>query len=104
MGTSPIIDHRAHLVAKGFSQTKGIDYEETFAPVARLDSLHLLLAIAAHWDLDTHHIDIKLAYLNGDLDKKIYINQPKGFTVTGKENRVCLLKTALYGLRQAGKQ
>lgn len=96
--------HRARLVAKGFSQAEGIDYEETFAPVARLDSLRLLLAIAARLDLDAHHIDIKSAYLNGILDEDIYMDQPKGFAVTGKENQVCHLKKALYGLKQAGRQ
>ena len=95
---------RAHLVAKGFSQTEGIDYDETFAPVARLDSLHLLLAIAAHFDLEVHHIDIKSAYLNGNLNKEIYMEQPKGFVVKGKDNQVCLLKKALYGLKQVGRQ
>ena len=95
---------RARLVAKGFSQTEGIDYDETFAPVARLDSLCMLLAIAAHFDLEVHHIDIKSAYLNGNLDEEIYMEQPKGFVVKGKENQVCLLKKALYGLKQAGRQ
>ena len=95
---------RARLVAKGFSQTEGIDYDETFAPVARLDSLCMLLAIAAHFDLEVHHIDIKSAYLNGNLDEEIYMEQPKGFVVKGKENQVCLLKKALYSLKQAGRQ
>ena len=95
---------QSYLVAKGFSQAEGISYEETFAPVARLDSLHLLLAIAAHFDLDVHHIDIKSAYLNGDLDKEIYMDQPKGFMVPGKKNLVCLLKKAIYSLKQAGQQ
>ena len=58
----------AHLIAKGFSQTAGVNYEETFAPIARLDSLRLLLSLTANFDMEAHHIDIKLAYLNGDLD------------------------------------
>lgn len=95
---------RSRVIAKGFSQTEGIDYEETFAPVARLDSLRLLLAIAAHFNLDVHHIDIKSAYLNGDLDEEIYMDQPKGFVVPGKEGLMCLLKKAIYGLKQAGQQ
>ena len=77
---------RAHLIAKGFSQTKGIDFKDTFAPIARLDSLCLLLVVSAHFDMDIHHIDIKSAYLNGDLDEEIYMDQPKGFVVSGKEN------------------
>ena len=93
---------QSHLVAKGFSQAEGINYEETFAPIARLDSLCLLLAITAHFNLDVHHINIKSAYLNGDLDEEIYMDQLKGFVVPGKENLVCLLKKAIYGLKQAG--
>ena len=95
---------RARLVAKGFSQTTGIDYEETFAPVARLDSLRLLLVIVAHFDLDVHHIYVKSAYLNGYLDEEIYMEQPEGFVVKGQESKVCCLKKALYGLKQAGRQ
>ena len=94
----------ACLVAKGFSQTEGVDDNETFTLVACLDSLCLLLAIAAHFDLEVHHIDIKSAYLNGVLNEEIYMEQPKGFVVKGKENQVCLLKKALYGLKQAGQQ
>ena len=89
----------SHLISKGFSQTEGINYEETFAPIARLDSLCLLHAIAALLDLDVHHINIKSAYLNGDLDEEIYMDQLKGFRVAGKENQVCLLKKAIYGLK-----
>ena len=96
--------YRARLVAKGFSQTAGIDYDETFAPVARLDSLRLLLALAARLDWDIHHVDIKSAYLNGDLDEEIYMDQPKGFTIQGMEGKVCHLKKAIYGLKQAGRQ
>ena len=87
-----------------FLTNRGINYEETFAPVAQLHLLRLLLAIAAHFDFDVHHIDIKSAYLNGDLDEEIYMDQPKGFTVKGKEHQVCLLKKAIYGLKQAGRQ
>ena len=82
-------DYRARLVAKGFTQIAGIDYEETFAPVARLDSLRLLLSLAATYDWEIHQIDIKSAYLNGLLNKEIYMEQPKGFEVPGKENKVC---------------
>ena len=73
--------YHAHLIAKGFSQTAGIDYEESFTPVARLDSLRLLLSLVANCDMEVHHIDIKLAYLSGDLDEEIYMDQPKGFMV-----------------------
>ena len=96
--------YRARLVAKGFTQEAGIDYEETFAPVARLDSLRLLLSLGAVYDWEIHQIDIKSAYLNGNLDKEIYMDQPTGFEVPGSEGKVCCLLKAIYGLRQAGRQ
>ena len=82
-----VTHYRTRLVAKGFSQTAGVDYEEVFAPIARLDSLRLLLSLAANFDMEPHHIDIKSAYLNGDLDEEIYMDQLKGFTVPGQESR-----------------
>lgn len=97
-------DYRAHLVAKGFTQMAGIDYKETFSPVARLDSLRLLLSLAATYDWEIHQVDIKSAYLNGHLDEEIYMEQPKGFKMPGKEKKVCHLRKALYGLKQAGRQ
>ena len=81
--------YRARLVAKGFTQTAGIDYEETFAPVACLDSLRLLLSLATTYNWEVHQIDIKSAYLNGNLEEEIYMEQPKGFEVPGKEVKVC---------------
>ena len=96
--------YRARLVAKGFTQTAGIDYEETFAPVARLDSLRLLLSLATTYDWEVHQIDIKSAYLNGNLEEEIYMEQPKGFEVPGKETKVCWLRKAIYRLKQAGRQ
>jgi hypothetical protein len=95
--------YKARLVAKGFNQKEGIDYEETFSPVVRFDSLRCLLALAAHYDWEIHHMDVKTAYLNGILDKEIYMEQPEGFVVVGKENMVCRLKKGLYGLKQAGR-
>ena len=97
-------DYKACLVAKGFMQIAGIDYEETFAPVARLDLLKLLLSLAATYDWEIHQIDIKSAYLNGLLDKEIYMEQPKGFEIPGKEDKVCWLWKAIYRLKQAGRQ
>ena len=96
--------YRACLMAKGFTQTASIDYEETFAPVARLDSLRLLLSLATTYDWEVHQIDIKSAYLNGNLEEEIYMEQLKGFEVPGKEEKVCRLWKAIYGLKQAGRQ
>lgn len=96
-----IARHKARLVAKGFSQTHGIDYNETFAPVAKFTSIRTLLAIAAHEDMEVHQMDVKTAFLNGDIQEDIYMVQPEGFAEPGKERLVCQLKKALYGLKQA---
>ncbi|KAG8486732.1 hypothetical protein CXB51_020279 [Gossypium anomalum] len=92
---------KARLVVKGFSQKYGLDYLETFAPVARLDTIRLLVALAAQMQWKIHQLDVKSAFLNGFLEEEIYIDQPQGFVVTGKEDMVYRLKNALYGLKQA---
>jgi hypothetical protein len=94
---------RARVVAKGFTQIQGIDYDETFSPVARFESLRLLLALAALEDWEIHQMDVKSAFLNGLLDEEIYMEQPEGFAVPGQEHKVCLLKKAIYGLKQASR-
>jgi len=96
--------YRSRLVAKGFTQTAGLDYQETFTLVARLDSLRLLLSLVATFDWEIHQIDIKSAYLNGNLEEEIYMDQPRGFEVKGAENKVCRLLKVIYGLKQAGRQ
>ncbi|KAG8477669.1 hypothetical protein CXB51_027663 [Gossypium anomalum] len=92
---------KARLVVKGFSQKYGLDYLETFAPVARLDSIRLLVALAAQKQWKIYQLDVKSAFLNGFLEEEIYIDQPQGFVVSGKEQMVYRLKKALYGLKQA---
>ncbi|KAK4405981.1 Retrovirus-related Pol polyprotein from transposon RE2 [Sesamum angolense] len=93
--------HKARLVAKGYSQLPGIDYTETFAPVARLDTIRALIAIAANKKWKIYQMDVKSAFLNGYIDEEIYVEQPKGFIVKGSEEKVLRLKKALYGLKQA---
>lgn len=93
--------YKARLVARGFTQTKGINYNETFAPVVRHSTLRLLFALAAELNLKIDHMDVITAFLNGELLEKVYMKQPKGFEEKGKENHVCLLNKALYGLKQA---
>ena len=93
--------YKARLVAKGCSQQEGIDYEETFAPVMRYATLRMLLARAAVEDLEVHQVDVKTAFLHGDLDEDIFMMQPEGFQERGKEHLVCRLQKALYGLKQA---
>jgi len=96
--------YKARLVAKGFTQKDGIDYKETFSPVSKKDSLRIILALVAHYDLELHQMDVKTAFLNGDLEEEIYMDQPEGFVSTGKENMVCKLKKSIYGLKQASRQ
>jgi hypothetical protein len=96
-----VIKHKARLVAKGYVQKQGVDFEEVFAPVARLDTVRLLLAIAANRGWQVHHLDVKIAFLNGDLEEEVCVSQPEGFEVKGKEKHVMKLSKALYGLRQA---
>ena len=90
-----------HLVAKGFMQIQGIDYDKTFSPVARFESLRLLLALATLNDWEIHQMDVKSAFLNGTLDKEIYMEQPQGFVNLDHLDNVCLLAKAIYGLKQA---
>jgi len=96
-----IVKHKAHLVAKGYVQRPGIDFTEVFAPVARLESVRVLLAVAAHEGWEVHHMDVKSTFLNGELQEEVYVAQPAGFVVEGAEHKVLKLKKALYGLRQA---
>lgn len=96
--------YKARLVVQGFLQRHMIDYNETFSPVARFESVRIILAFAALHDWEIEAMDVKTAYLNGDLDEVIYMRQPEGFIVKGKETHVCLLKKSLYGLKQAGRQ
>ncbi|KAJ4710130.1 Retrovirus-related Pol polyprotein from transposon TNT 1-94 [Melia azedarach] len=93
--------HKARLVVKGYAQQQGIDYGDTFAPVARLDTIKLLIALAAQNRWKIFHLDIKSAFLNGYLKEEIFIEQPEGFKVNGEEDKVYKLNKALYGLKQA---
>lgn len=95
--------YKARLVARGFTQQQGIDYEETFAPVARLSSIRMLLAIAANEKLKIFQMDVDSAYLYGKLDEEIYMSQPEGFVDPKHPNYVCKLLRSLYGLKQAAK-
>jgi hypothetical protein len=104
-GSSPSEATRfmARLVAKGFSQIPGIDYNDVFSPVVKHTSIRALIGIVAMHDLELEleQLDVKTAFLHSDLEEEIYMDQPKGFIVPGKENFVCKLKKSLYGLKQS---
>ena len=90
---------KARLVAKGYSQQEGIDFEETYAPVAKLNTIRLLVALATKQNWRIHQLDVKSAFLNGDLKEEVYLVQPNGFVQKGQEHLVCRLKKAIYGLK-----
>lgn len=89
------------MVAKGYFQEEGIDLEESFAPVARLEAVRIFLAYAAHRNMVVYQMDVKMAFLNGELREVVYFSQPEGFVDPERPNHVYLLKKALYGLKQA---
>jgi hypothetical protein len=93
--------YKARFVAPGFSQKEGIDYEETFAPVARYTSIRTIIDLAAKMKWKLHQMDVKTSFLNGVIEEEVYIEQPQGFEVEVRKSHVCRLKKALYGLKQA---
>ncbi|KAJ9565695.1 hypothetical protein OSB04_001661 [Centaurea solstitialis] len=92
--------YKARLVAKGYTQTHGVDYDETFSPVAMLKSIRILIAIAAFHDYEIWQMDVKTAFLNGKLSEDVYMTQPEGFVQSEHPNRVCKLQKSIYGLKQ----
>ena len=94
--------YKAQLVARGFTQVHGLDYDETYTPITRLETIQLLLSIAVAHDWSIHQVDIKSTYLYGDLDEEIYMIPPPGYKVP--KGHILHLRKALYGLKQAGRQ
>jgi len=92
--------YKARLVAKGFIQTFGVNYNETFAPIAKFVLIRCILTLAAIENMEIHQMDVKTTFLNGDLEEKIYMEQPEGFIQEG-EHLVCKLHKSLYGLKQS---
>ena len=99
-----LVKYKARLVVKGFSQKQGIDFDEIFSPVVKMSSIRVVLGLVASLDLELEQLDVKTAFLHGDLKEEIYMDQPEGFKVKGKEHMVCKLKKSLYGLKQAPRQ
>nr|GEW92308.1 retrovirus-related Pol polyprotein from transposon TNT 1-94 [Tanacetum cinerariifolium] len=96
-----ILKNKARLVARGYRQEEGIDFEESFASVARLEAIRIFLAYAAHKNMVVYQMDVKTAFLNGNLREEVYVSQPDGFVDTDNPNHVYKLKKSLYGLKQA---
>ena len=92
--------YKARLVVKGFSQKKGIDFEEIFSPMIKMSLIQVVLGLAASMNLELEQLDVKTSFLHGELEEEIYMEQPKGFTIKGKEHLVCRLKKSLYSLKQ----
>ena len=96
-----VIRNKSRLVAQGYTQVEGVDFDETFALVARLESIRILLAITSHLNFKLYQMDVKNAFLNGMLQEEVYVEQPKGFIDPYRPDDVYKLKRALYGLKQA---
>ncbi|GKF08237.1 retrovirus-related pol polyprotein from transposon TNT 1-94 [Tanacetum coccineum] len=99
--TGIVIKNKARLVAQGYNQQEGIDYDETFAQVARLESIRIFLAFATYMNFIVYQMDVKSAFLNGKLKEEGYVKQPSGFESSDFPNHVCKLDKALYGIKQA---
>jgi hypothetical protein len=93
------VRNKARLVAKGFSQVEGLDFGETFAPVARLETICILLVYASHHEMKLYQMDVKSAFLNGFINELVYVDQPPGFQDPRYPNHIYRLSKALYGLK-----
>lgn len=96
--------YKARLLVKGFVQKKGIYFDEILSPIVKMTSIRTVLSLVATDDLYLEQLDVKIKFLHGDLEEEIYMHQPEGHEVKGKENLVCRLKKSLYGLKQAPRQ
>nr|GEY82035.1 retrovirus-related Pol polyprotein from transposon TNT 1-94 [Tanacetum cinerariifolium] len=96
-----ILKNKARLVTRGYCQEEGINFEESFAPVARLDAIRIFLAFATHMNMIVYQMDVKTTFLNGIMREEVYVSQPDGVVDKDNPNHVYKLKKALYGLKQA---
>lgn len=93
--------YKARLVAKGFTQTYGIDYQETFAPIAKINSIRILLSLAVNLNWPLHQLDVKNVFLNGNLEEEVFMSRPPDFEKNLGSKKVCRLKKSLYGLKRS---
>jgi hypothetical protein len=96
-----VVRNKARLVYKGYAQVEGQDFDETFAPVARLEAIRMFISYSCHKNFKFYHMDVKSSFLNGDLEEEVYMEQPEGFSLTNNINYVFKMKKPLYGLKQA---
>jgi hypothetical protein len=96
-----VVWYKVGLVVMGYAQRQGVDYDEVFAPVDRMEAVWLLLALAAQNGWEVHHMDVKMTFLNGELQEEAFVEQASSFTIEGQEHKVFKLHKALYGLHQA---
>ena len=96
--------YKARLVVNGFAQNKGIDFDKIFSPVVKMISIRTILILVAVEDLHMEQLDVRTTFLHGDLEEEIYMQQPQGYEVKGKENLFCKMKKSLYALKQAPRQ
>nr|GFB55924.1 retrovirus-related Pol polyprotein from transposon TNT 1-94 [Tanacetum cinerariifolium] len=96
-----VLKNKARLVAKGYRQEEGIDFEESFAPVVRIEAIRIFIANAACKNMTIYQMDVKTSFLNGELKKEVYVSQLEGFVDPDHSTHVYRLKKALYGLKQA---
>jgi hypothetical protein len=101
MRMDKVVRNKERLVCKGYAQIEGIDFEETFSPVARMEAIRMFLAFSCHKDFKIYQMDVKSAFLNGNIEEEVYIEQPEGFQLSEDRDYVCKLKKSLYGLKQA---
>ena len=94
---------KARLVAHGFRQVQGVDYDETFSPIAMLKSVQIILDIAAYFDYEIWQMDVKTDFLNGNLTEDVYMMQPEGFVDPTNAGKICKLQKSIYGLKQASR-
>ena len=96
--------YKERLVVKGYNQQEGINFKETFSLVSTKNSLHIIMAIMTHFDLELHQKDVRTTFLNEDLVEDVYMSQPTGFEEVGKEHMVCKLQKSIYGLELTSRQ